>query len=71
MEWELRPRERELLVLLLAGADREEVCARAGYGTATYKTYVNRLLSRAGCARTSDLVLQLLRGSAAGGPRLR
>lgn len=35
VEWELRPRERELLVLLLAGADREEVCSRAGYRTAT------------------------------------
>jgi len=27
-EWELRPRERELLTLLIAGAEREEVCAR-------------------------------------------
>jgi len=62
-EWELRPRERELLVFLLAGTDREQICARAGYGTATYKTHVNRLLARAGCARTSDLVVQLLRRS--------
>ncbi len=50
-EWELRPRERELLTLLIAGAEREEVCARAGYGMATYKTYVTRPDDRRRAAR--------------------
>ncbi|CAN5683078.1 hypothetical protein BH11MYX4_BH11MYX4_35200 [soil metagenome] len=64
-EWDLRPRERELLMLLVAGQSPERICARAGYGKATYKTYVNRLLARASCARTSDVALAVLRRATA------
>ena len=63
-EWGLRPRERELLLLLVAGHGRERICATTGYGGATYKTYVNRLLARSRCLRTTDVVLAVFRHAA-------
>ncbi len=70
-KWQLAPRERELMLHLVAGHDPGGICERAGYGRATYKTYVKRLLARSGCLRTSDVALVVLRATAATAPRLR
>lgn len=64
-KWRLRPRENELLMLLVAGHGRASICARTGYGVATYRTYVSRLLARAGCTRTSEVALAVLRSAIA------
>ena len=64
-QWRLRPREQELLALLVAGHDRASICAATGYGLATYRTYVSRLLARAGYMRTSDVALAVFRSATA------
>jgi len=61
--WDVHGRVRELLAYLVAGADEESILARTGYGHATYKTYVNKLLKAANCARTSDVVTIVLRAA--------
>lgn len=60
-KWRLRPRENELLMLLIAGHDRASICASTGYGVATYRTYVSRLLARTGCTRTTEVALTVFR----------
>lgn len=40
MRWGLTARERELLTLLVARHSPVQVCDRAGYGRATYKTHI-------------------------------
>jgi DNA-binding NarL/FixJ family response regulator len=62
--WELAPRETDILAWLLAGRTRENYLARTGTSPLMWRVQVGRLLKKAGAARTSDLVANVLRDEA-------
>lgn len=57
--WKLTPRERQLLPWLVAAKRGAEICAAAGYRSATYKTHVKALLAKSACRNTAEVVIAL------------
>lgn len=60
-KWGLAPRESDILAWLLAGRTREAYMAKTGTSAMAWRSHVARLLSKAGVARTADLIASVLR----------
>ena len=55
----LRPRERELVKLLMSGTTRKEAASVMGIGHGTAKTYANRAMKRLAYRTVEQMMFEL------------
>lgn len=60
-EYNLTPRQREVLVLLLTGADRKEVSEKLVISEVTAKEHIHAILSRTNMGSRTRLLGQVIR----------
>lgn len=59
-KWNLTPREAEIATACLEGQSTTQICEALSMSRETFKTHMNRILSKAGCEKRSQLLAAFL-----------
>ena len=61
-EWQITPRQREVLALLVRGQTNKEIAGVLDCSPRTVELHVRELLRKAGCERRTNLIAAFWRG---------